>query len=987
MQKEEFQLYYMWYEYMNERFHLWWDEDILLKLADKKEQQITKKLTEVSTDELKEITLKSYTDFKKDFIKKYWDKKINNHTLKDYINRLEYEIFVIHQMLYDTYFLIVQDYIMYAKKNWIVVWPWRWSAAWSLLSYLIRITEINPLDYDLLFERFLNPARISMPDIDTDFEDIERDKVIDYCKTKYWNEKVANIWTYMTMAAKASFKDVARVLWISFTKANSLSTYIEKSIEKTYNENEEFKKIVDEDEILKKIISFSSKLEWTIRQLWVHACWVIISPENIDNYSPVQYPLKTSTKEPDFSRFVTQYDWHYLEDIWLLKMDFLWLRNLSIIKNTIKIIIKKAQKEWKKIDKIYEDFFKYYVFEPYINDKKTYNIFQDWDTIWVFQFESDGMRAWLKKLKPENINDIIAMVALYRPWPMEWIPNYIDRKSWKEKVDYFSKDIYDELVRKYWKEIAYQQKEIITKDLSPFMDITYWIPVYQEQLMRIVQAMAWFSLAEADLLRRWVGKKIKEIIDKLKEDFVQKAEKKWYKREVSTFVYEKMIEPASNYSFNKSHAACYAIIAYQTAFLKAHHPVEFYAALLRSVEENTDRFAELLEELKIKWIKILPVNINISFNHIAAVEDAVVIWFLSIKWIGYEVGKFIQKERQQHWEYKDLENFFIRTEKYINRKTLESLIFSWVLDSFEDRWVLLENIDNILEWIKQSKQHQENSWMWLFWDDILWKDPLKLKKSKKLTKMEKLDLEYKTFWTFISEHPFDGIYSYVKKNYNFSIQVKDLKYEWKFTILWFIKNISKTKYWWFFIDVEDIVWHISFYLKTSIGLNLFDVIVVKWNKEKKMSIEKIYKINLEKFIDKLKNKWKFDDKELVSKIRLYRINGNSKELNDEENPNIENNQYDIKSNCDYEICNIKDDFWNIQEYWINIIDTQDDWIYLNNKEKDFESKKEVLNKQIIYKEVLLDLPDDIEKIDKIIEYKKNNSYDKEIIIDDKIYLL
>lgn len=990
MQKEEFQLRYMWYEYMSERFGFNWDEETLLWLSDRTDEWvITKKLTEVSPWELKEATLKSYTTYKKDFLKKHWNIKIKKHTLKDYIDRLEYELKVINEMGYDTYFLIVQDYIMYAKRKWIVVWPWRGSAAWSLLSYLIRITEIDPLEYDLLFERFLNPARVSMPDIDTDFEDAERDTIIEYCKKKYWIEKVANIWTYMTMAAKASFKDVARVFWVSFTKANAISANIEESIDKSYNENKEFKATVDEDDTLKDIIKYSSKLEWTVRQLGVHACWVIISPEKIETYSPIQYPPKPWGKEPDFSRIVTQYDWHYLEDIGLLKMDFLWLRNLSIIKNTIKIVQKKAKNEWKKIDKIYEDFFRYYVFEPDIKDKATYKIFQEWDTIWVFQFESDGMRSWLKKLKPESIDDIIAMVSLYRPWPMEWIPNYIDRKLWKEEVSYLSKELHKELTNKYWKKIADEQKDMITKDLSPFMDITYWIPIYQEQLMRIVQAMADFSLGEADLLRRWVGKKIKEVIDKLKWQFVEKAAKKWYKKEVTLYIYEKMIEPASNYSFNKSHAACYAIIAYQTAYLKAHHPIEFYAALLRSVEENTDRFAELLEELKIKWIKISPVNVNTSFNHITAVVDSIVIWFLAIKWIGYEVWKFIEEQRQKNGLFKDLEDFLTRTEKYINKKTLEALIQAWALDVFEERSILNSNIDTILKWSKQSKQRQESSWMWLFGDDILWREPLKLKKTDKLTKMEKLYLEYKTFWTFVSSHPFDGLYEYIKKKYNFSTQIKNEKYEWDFKIMWFIKNIAKTKFWLFSIDVEDFVWNINFYIKSTPWLNLFDVIVIEWRKKGKLSIQKIYKINLEKLIDKLKSKWKYNEEETVAKIRIKRIENTDSKMEtsinsrkqDEKDFFVENK---ANNNPEKEIEKKQEDIEATFDMKDTISKNQDKINYQSKwkKENDID-----LGKNTVYQQVHLELPEDIEIIDKIANYKKENPKAKEVIIDNDIYLI
>jgi DNA polymerase-3 subunit alpha len=895
---------------------------------------------------------------------------------------------------------------MYAKKRWIVVWPWRWSAAWSLLGYLIRITEIDPMEYDLLFERFLNPARVSMPDIDTDFEDSERWKILEYAKEKYGVEKVANIWTYMTMAAKASFKDVARVFGLSFTKSNQLSNYIEKHVKDSYENNEEFKKLVDEDETLKKIVEFSSKLEWTTRQTWVHACGVIIAPEAITNYSPVQYPPKAGSKEPDSSRVVTQYDGHYLEDIWLLKMDFLGLRNLSIIKNTIKIL--KAKWELEKLPSFYENFFKYSVFEPPIDDEKTYEIFQNWDTIWVFQFESDGMRAWLKKLKPSSIDDIIAMVSLYRPWPMEWIPNYIDRKQGKEKVTYLPKDIYDELVKKYGKEVAEQQKKQIREDLSPFMDVTYWIPVYQEQLMRIVQAMAWFSLGEADLLRRWVGKKIKEVIEKLKIEFIEKAAKfKDYKEEVSRFVYEKMIEPAANYSFNKSHAACYAIIAYQTAYLKAHHPVEFYAALLRSVEENTDRFAELLEELKIKWIKIKPVNVNYSYNHIADVDDAVVVWFLAIKWIWYEVGEHIEQERIKNWPYKDLEDFLTRNEKYINKKTLEALVKSWALDDFEDRLTLYKNIENILDWIKKSQAKQQTAWMWLFGEELLWKDPLKLVKPKEWrvnSLMEKLKLEYEAFWTFISAHPFDGLYKYIKRKYNFSSQVQDENYEWDYKLLAYIKDIVKSpKFWWYFIQVEDLVGSVRFFVKNIPWLKVFDVIEIQWQKKwKRLSISKILKINLEKLIEKLKAKWKYVEEDLVAKVRASRNNSSWSEKIITDNKNLEStNLEDVaqisSSSCEID-CNIENvsnnenleqqDYSKVE---ISKADPIEENLETNNTNISAEwnscISKSPNNLQISYEEVVLELPENIEDLQKLIKMKKENPNQREFKLNEKLYLI
>ncbi len=926
MDKFEFMLRYMGYEWLNEKFNFWWDEETILKLSNRTNLgKMNKKLTETTPDELKKLTIETYTDFKKDFIEKKGKKKIvNNFTLGDYIERLEYEYKVVHEMWYNTYFLIVQDYIMYAKKSGIVVWPGRWSAAGSLLSYLIRITEIDPMPYDLLFERFLNPARISMPDVDTDFEDTEREKIIEYVKKIYGVEKVAQIGTYMTMAAKAAFKDVARTFGLSFTKSNQLSNYIEKSIDKSL-ENEEFANIINDDENLQKIVKLASRLEWTVRQVWVHACGVVISPEEIQEYSPVQHPPKSWQKgEQDANRIVTQYDGHCLEDIGLLKMDFLGLRNLSIIKNTIKILKAKLP-EWKKLDNIYEEFFKYMVFEPPLEDEKTLDLFRDGNTSGVFQFESDGMRWWLKKLKPSSIDDIVAMVALYRPGPMDWIPNYIARKNGEEEISYLPDDVYQIIEEKYGKKEAENQKKMITKDLQWFMDVTYGISIYQEQLMRIVQSMAGFSLGEADLLRRWVGKKIMEVIAELKKDFIKGASSfRWYKEEVSIYVYESMIEPAANYSFNKSHAVCYAIIAYQTAYLKAHHPIEFHAALLRSVEENTDKLAELIDELKIKWFKVTSPNINKSFAHVAAINDDIVIWLVAVKWLGYDLSKEIEEERTKNGKFKNLEDFLVRCEDNINRKSLESLAKSGALDDWEDRKILLDNTDLILKRVKWRKEHQKTSSMWLFGDELLESSKLELKPWKKASIMENLKYEYETIGTFLSSHPFDGLYSYLKSKTNFISQVLDKKYDGDFNILWIIKSIKKNnKFGGFWISVEDITWTMDIYMKNIWSLWLFDVVLLKWkfymteqkikSKDKKnineninkskeekkdkqpdknlkkeefkqvrrRKIVQISKINLDIYIDKIKRNKKYNEEEKVVLVRHNRNEAQKKKAIEE----------------------------------------------------------------------------------------------------------
>lgn len=870
----EFELRYISYKWLNRKYELNLDQNTiinLVKITDKWE--INKELTKITPEELKESTIQTYTNFKKKFLEENWDKKIWVSNIKDYINRLEYEFKVIKEMWYNTYFLIVWEYINRARRNSISVWPGRWSAAGSLLAFLVWITDIDPLEYDLIFERFLNPARISMPDIDTDFEDIKREKVVEYVKQKYWNENVAIIWTYMTMAAKAAFKDVARSFWISFVQANKISNLItEKTIQKSIDENEEFKNLVETDNQIKKITELAIKLEWTTRQIWVHACGVIISPQKVSTYTPIQYPpLAGSKNQRDKSRIITQYDWHFLEDIWLLKMDFLWLRNLSIIKNTIKIIKAKKEKDWKKLDDIFQRYFETMEFYPPINDEYTFKkTFQEWNTSWVFQFESDWMRAWLKKLKPTDINDIIAMVSLYRPWPMEFIPSYIARKQWDELIQYLPNEIYDEIKQNYWEEEAKNQAEKLTKDLKWFMEITYWIPVYQEQLMRIVQAVAWFSLAEADMLRRWVGKKIKEVIEELKKKFIEKWWDLWYKPETCIYVYEKMIEPAANYSFNKSHAACYAIIAYQTAYLKTYYNVEFHAALLRSVEEDTEKLAKFIDEISLKWIVVSVPNINESFVHIWAIDWTVNLWFLSIRWVGSEVARIIVDEREKWWKYKNLEDFLKRCRSIINKKSLESLSKSWALDDFASRNTLLANIENMIEWSKNSAE-SNNSWGLFDFQDLV--SELKLKKEKETdTKFDKLNYEEESFKTFVSWNLLDWLYQYIKSNFSFISMFKDVEDFGQVKMFWFIKELRKIRKKWTFVTIQDITGQIDIYLKDSLDLKKYDIIAYEWYKWKSLNTKKITKVNLEDIIHKAKNSKKYDEKLTVSLVRAKRAN-------------------------------------------------------------------------------------------------------------------
>ncbi len=783
--------------------------------------------------------METYTTHKIDMLEKEWAKEIWFGNIQTYIDRLEYELKVIKEMWFNSYFLIVADFIRRAKKNTIVVGPGRWSGAWSLLARLIRITDIDPLQFGLLFERFLNPSRISMPDFDIDFEDVQREKVIEYVTQKYGQEQVSGIGTYMQMASKAAFKDVARVLWIPFDKSNLISSLIPDRttiMEAIQSEDcpEELKALYNGDEKIKNAVEFSHKLEGNMRQLGVHACGIIIAPNPVSKFSPTQY-----VKEWE-STVISQYDGPALETIWLLKMDFLGLRNLSIIKNCIKILEKKHQYEGTELPDMFQKFFENTSFQPPLEDHYTFQrVFQSGDTTGIFQFESSGMRRFLVQLKPDSINDLVAMNALYRPGPMEFIPNYIARKNKEEAVEYMSAELRKMLVAKYGEEETDKENIKLVEDLSPIMNLTYGIAVYQEQLMFLVQAMAGFSLAEADLLRRWVGKKKKDIIEKLKKEFTQRCkEYREYKKETAVYIYEKMIEPAASYSFNKSHSVCYAMIAYQTAYLKAYYPVEFYASLIRSVEEDTDELSNYIYEAQNQGIQVLPPNINQSFNHVAAIQNDIRLWFFCMKGLGREIGESIQEERKQKGEYKDLEDFVKRCAPVINKKSLEWLIKSWALDEFGERGTLLHNEETILERSKKSKE----MWGWLF-GNIEMTNKITLKPTQPISTMERLMMEQEVFKSFVSWHPLDGLYLYLKK-YNFISQFKEKESFGNFIIVGYIKNIQRARKKWFFILVEDISGQIEFFVKETLDFKKFDIIMISWFKGKSVSIEKIVRTTI-----------------------------------------------------------------------------------------------------------------------------------------------
>lgn len=634
--------------------------------------------------------------------------------------RMDYELSVIKKMGWSAYFLIVADFVNWAKDNKIVVGPGRGSAAGSLVCYLVNITNIDPLKYDLLFERFLNPDRVSMPDIDMDFADIRRDEVIRYVEEKYGKDHVAQIITFGTMAARAAIRDVGRVLNCPYDYCDKLAKMIPMSykIEQALEEVGELKNIYKNEDATKKIINYAKRLEGVARHASTHACGVIITKEPITEYAPLQYASSSDRT------IVSQYSLHPVEDLGLLKMDFLGLKNLTIIESAIKII-KNTRGLDINIDKI-----------P-LNDKPTYKLFQKGETTGVFQFESSGMKRYLCELKPTEFEDIIAMVALYRPGPMEWIPDYIAGKHGKKKPIY------------------------LHVKLEPILAKTYGVAIYQEQVMQIARDLAGFTMAEADVLRKAVGKKILKLFGEQKEKFIDGCVKNGIASQLAEKIFS-FIEPFAGYGFNRSHAACYALIGYQTAYLKSKWPIEFMAALLTADQQNTDRIAIEIEECRKMKIDVLPPDVNQSFESFTAVisnDESKTIRFglKAVKNIGDHIAEVIIEERKKNGLFKDLSDFLERIcDKDLNKKSLESLIKCGGFDQFGERGQFLKNIENILEFNRETSKTKNNGQTSLFSEipSLNLNSKIKLENASPVKQSEKLAWEKELLGLYITGHPF-----------------------------------------------------------------------------------------------------------------------------------------------------------------------------------------------------------------------------------------
>lgn len=570
--------------------------------------------------------------------------------------RLDYELSIIEKTHFASYFLIVWDIVRWAKTNNIVVGPGRGSAAGSLVSYLLHITNIDPLKHNLLFERFLNPDRISPPDIDIDFADTRRDEVIAYAKNRYGQDRVAQIITFGTIASRGGVRDVGRVLGYPYPFCDRIAKMIPfgLSLSRCLEEVSEFRKLYDTDQKARELIDLSKKLEGVARHASTHACGVVIAPNLLTEYTPMQYA------SADDKTLVTQYEMHSVEDLGLLKMDFLGLKNLTIIEDALKIIKERGKGEV-NLETLPMD------------DAKTFQLLKEAKTKGIFQLESEGMRRYLKELEPTEFNDIVVMISLYRPGPMELIPTYIARKKGREPVAY------------------------LHPKMEPALKETYGIMIYQEQLMKIAQDLAGLTLAQADILRKAVGKKIKSLLEEQKTKLIEGMKKNKLSASLAEKVW-KLIEPFDRYGFNKSHGTGYALVSYQTAYLKAHYPIEFMTALFNSRQGDTERLAPFIEEARLMGIYVLPPDINESFVNFTPVgEDTIRFGLKAIKNIGESILISIIKERGKYGPFDTITNFLHRIKnQQLNRKVLESLIKSGALDALEERNAMLENLDLLL---------------------------------------------------------------------------------------------------------------------------------------------------------------------------------------------------------------------------------------------------------------------------------------------------
>ena len=647
------------------------------------------------------------------------------HPLSEYELRLTSEIEMIKKMRYEGYFLIVWDFIHYARAQEVPVGPGRGSAAGSLVSYALRITDVDPLQYNLLFERFLNPERVSMPDIDIDFCMRRRGELIDYVTQKYGRENVAQIITFGTMAAKAAVKDVGRAMDIPYGEVDRLAKMIPATLgielKDALVEAPQLKSAVDTDDKLKDLMNVALRLEGLARHASTHAAGVVISPQPLTELVPV---YKTNRDE-----ITTQYDMNALERIGLLKMDFLGLTTLTVLYDTVKMV---ERNRGVKLD----------IDNLTLDDEATYRLFSRGDTTAIFQFESHGMRDILRRYQPTRIEDLTALNALYRPGPIQggMIDDFINRKHGKTKV-------------------AYELPQ-----LNDILEETYGVILYQEQVMQIANLLASFSLGEADLLRRAMGKKKKEEMAAQRAKFLAGCAKNKIPEKKAVRIFD-LMEEFAGYGFNKSHSCAYALLAYQTAYLKTHYPVEFMAALLTSETGNAEKQVKYINEARGMGISILPPDVNESDLYFTPVGDSIRFGFAAIKNVGENTAKAIRESRLSQGEFKSLYEFCERIEsRFLNKRVFESLIKSGAMDSLGPREAMLASVDDAINAIQRAARARESGQHGLFFGGAAAEPKVhfELRDAAPWSEEERLASEYTMLGFYVSGHPLEKYASRLK---------------------------------------------------------------------------------------------------------------------------------------------------------------------------------------------------------------------------------
>lgn len=655
---------------------------------------------------------------------------------EEYKERLEYELNTIENMGYVEYFLIVWDFINFAKQNNIMVGPGRGSAAGSIVAYTLKITDIDPMKYSLLFERFLNPERVSMPDIDIDFCYERREEVIDYVKRKYGEDHVAQIITFGTMGAKIAIRDVARVLNVSYNKADQIAKEIPfelgMTIDKAMDSNPTLVELYESDAEAREVIDISKRLEGTLRHASTHAAGVVIARNPVDEYVPLYKHQDSIT---------TQFTMTTLEELGLLKMDFLGLRTLTVIRDALDLI------ELNRDIKGYTEHIDFSKME--YADDEVFETLSQGNTLGVFQLESSGMRNFMKQLKPNSFEDIVAGISLFRPGPMDSIPTYIENKNNPEKVTY------------------------INDKLRPILEVTYGCLVYQEQVMQVVRDLAGYSYGRSDLVRRAMSKKKMDVMEEERQYFIHGkfddegnieipgCIRNGISEEDANKIFDDMIDFA-RYAFNKSHAAAYGVLAYETAYLKVHYPVEFMAALMTSIMGNSDKVVEYIRECNAIGIPVNPPDINKSFSKFSVEGDSIRFGLAAVKNVGVNIIENIVKEREENGEFKDFVDFAKRLDtKDTNKRVVESLIKCGAFDQIsENRATLMAGYESVLESISMDRKKNVQGQISLFDAFSAQVDEApemqlstNLPVVREFSEKERLNMEKEVLGMYLSGHP------------------------------------------------------------------------------------------------------------------------------------------------------------------------------------------------------------------------------------------